>query len=120
MRSWPREGRTFFDAEASNGRRKSIDEDVAMSRPPRGIGKLKNLAVPVCACSGICHVTGNRAEHWSNDSRLNSRNLPSKELFAVTTHRLPQRRIEVIDGFMAQVCQVERPRARKAARKFCR
>jgi hypothetical protein len=103
---WRRERRSFFDSEASNDRDESLDERLPIPGPPARIGELKNLALPVCPCSGIFHVTSDRAEHWSDDSRLKAHNFPSKELFAVTTHRSPQGRIEVIDGFMTQVHQV--------------
>ena len=54
-RFWRRERRTIF--EAPNDRHESLDERLAIPGPPPGIGELKNLALPICPCSGIFHVT---------------------------------------------------------------
>ena len=112
-RFWRRERRTFFDSEAPDDRHESLDERLAIPRPSPGIGELENLALPSRPCGGIFHITDDRAEHRSDDSRLEARNFPSKEPFAVTTHRPPEDRIEVIDGLRTQVRQVAAARTKR-------
>jgi hypothetical protein len=82
-----------------NDRHESLDERIAIPRPPPRIGETKNFALPICP-----YITGDRVE---------TRNFSSKGLPAVTTRRPAQGKVEMNDGLMTQVSQVAAPRTKR-------